>query len=198
MSKASWNTISPMSGSGNGIVNVGGSVHTGRIARMSQVAFKAVGVTDRTLAVIQKAKAEFVAINNVSAPAEGGNVTVTGRSNSSKLTFSLGAGDITITLPGEYSAGGATTANGAAIAGDPGGSAEFEFSFTVSVPENGSITPRTKSVNVVAEGGQSASSTISQPAGEPELTIEPESVTIESDGTAVAVAVTSNTNWTAE
>lgn len=195
MSKASWNSVDPSSGSNDGIVNVGGSVNTGRAQRMSTPAWKAMDVPDQVLSVTQKAKAEFISINNVSATKEGGNVTVTGKSNSSKLTFSLGAGDITVTLPANYSAGGAETANAAAITGDPGASAEFDFSVTIDVPKNETTAPKARAINVVAAGGQSASATISQPAGDPVLTISPTSVTIEADGTAVAVTVTSNTNW---
>lgn len=195
MSKASWNNVNPSSGSNDGIVNVGGSIHTGRTQRVSTPAFKAVGVADQPLTVTQKAKAEFVSISDVSAGKEGGNVTVTGKSNSSKLTFALGAGDITVTLPGKYSAGGAETSNDATITGDPGASAEFEFSLTIAVPKNETTAPKTRAINVVAAGGQSASATISQPAGDPVLTISPTSVTIEADGTPVAVTVTSNTNW---
>ena len=195
MSKTSWNTVNPSSGSGDGIVNVGGSVHTGRMQRTSTPAFKAMGVADQVLTVTQKAKAEYVTINDVSAGKDGGNVTVIGKSNSSKLTFSLGAGDITITLPSKYSAGGAETANNTAIVGDPGATSEFEFSVTINVPKNTTTAPKARAINVVAAGGQSASATISQPAGDPVLTISPTSITIEADGTAVAVTVTSNTNW---
>lgn len=195
MSRASWNNVNPSSGSNDGIVDVGGSVHTGRMQRTSTPAFKAVDVPDQVLSVTQKAKAEFVTIRDVSTGKDGGNVTVTGKSNSSKLTFSLGAGDIAVTLPLKYSAGGAETANDAAITGDPGASAEFEFSLTIAVPKNATTVPQTRAINVVAAGGQSASGTISQPAGDPVLTISPTSVTIEADGTAVAVTVTSNTNW---
>lgn len=195
MSKASWNNVNPSSGSGEVVVNIGGSVHTGRTQRTSTPAFKAVGVSDQVLTVTQKAKAEFVTINNVSTGKEGGNATVTGKSNSSKLTFSLGAGDITVTLPDKYLAGGAETANDAAITGDPGASAEFEFSVTIEVPKNATTAPKTRAINVVAAGGQSASAAISQPAGDPVLTLSQNAVTIEADGTAVAITVHSNTNW---
>lgn len=197
MSKASWNTVDPASGSGDAVVNIGGTVHTGRTQRVSTPTFKAVGVADQTITVTQKAKAEFVNINNVSVGKEGGNVTITGKSNSQKLTFSLGAGDITVALPAQYNAGGAETNNDTVIAGDPGASAEYDFSLTLTVPKNTTINPKTRAINVVASGGQSASATISQPAGDPVLTLSQTAVTIEADGTGVAITVTSNTNWTA-
>jgi hypothetical protein len=196
MAKPNWVTTTPSSGSGNGTVNVGGSVHTGRSQRTGTLTYKATGVTDITQNMSQEAKPEFVSINNVSAAKEGGTVTITGSTNSSKLTFSLGTGDITVTLPDNYSAGGATTANGAVITGDPGASAQFEFSLPITVPENETIAATTRAVIVTANGGQQATSTISQAAGDPTLTVSPGSITLTAAGTAVAVTVTSNTNWT--
>jgi GTP pyrophosphokinase len=61
----------------------------------------------------------------------GGNVTITGKSNSSKLTFSwVGTSDVT--LPSKYEAAGEQTSNGSAIAGDPGATAEYEYNVTLN------------------------------------------------------------------
>ena len=194
--KPSWASTSPSSGSGNGTVGVSGSAHTGRTQRTGTLTYKATGVNDVEQGLTQEAKPEFVTVNNVSAAKVGGNVTITGTSNSSKLTFSLGNGDIVISLPGNYLAGGATTANGANIAGDPGASAQYNFSIEIAVPANGTIAAISKQVIVTANGGQQATSTISQPAGDPTLSVSPPSIIIPADGTAVTVTVTSNTNWT--
>jgi hypothetical protein len=146
----------------------------------------------------EEAKPEFVSIENVSASKGGGNVTVTGTSNSSKLTFALGTGSLVISLPNTYSAGGTGTTNGATIAGDPGASAQFSFSLVISVPANTTTGALTKTVTVTANGGQQATSTISQAAGDPTLSVTPTSITLTAEGTAVSVTVTSNTNWTVE
>ena len=196
MAKPTWTTVSPANGSGNATVNVGATAHTGRLQRTGVLTYKATGVTDVTQNVTQSAKAEFVTVNNVSSPKGGGNVTITGKSNSSKLTFSLGSGDITITLPTTYLAGGASTTNGASVTGDPGAVAEFDFSLTIAIPANTTTAAKTRSVNVLAAGGQSAAATISQAAGDPTLSVSPTGITLEADGTQVAVTVTSNTNWT--
>ncbi len=198
MAKPTWAATSPSSGSGNGTVNVNGSVHTGRTQRSGTITYKATGVADVLQAVTQEAKPEFVSIENISAGKDGGAITVTGKSNSAKLTFALGTGAIVTSLPGSYSAGGASTTNGADIAGDPGATAEYNFSVTLTAATNTTIASRTQTLTVTAAGGQSAQSTISQAAGDPTLSVSPASITIDAAGTAVAVTVTSNTNWTVE
>jgi hypothetical protein len=198
MAKASWASTTPSSGSGNGTVNVSGSAHTGRNQRQTALTFKASGVTDISRSVTQEAKPESVSIDNVSVAKGGGSVTVTGKSNSSKLNFSLGTGAIVASLPGNYNAGGASTANDTAIAGDPGATAEYNFSVQLTAAANETIEARTQTLSVTANGGQSAQATISQAAGDPALSVSPESITLTAAGTAVALTVTSNTNWTVE
>jgi hypothetical protein len=198
MAKPAWSLVHPTTGSGNGTVNIGASVHTGRVQRSGTITYKATGAANALQTVTQTAKNEFVAVNDVSAPKEGGNVTITGKSNSHRLSLALGNGDISITLPSTYSAGGASTTNGADIAGDPGAVAEFDFSVTIAVPANGTIFAKSRSVSVTAAGGQSASSTINQAAGDPALSVSPTAITLDAAGTEVSITVTSNTNWTVE
>jgi hypothetical protein len=198
MAKAAWATTTPASGSESGTSNIAGSTHTGRLQRQTSLTIKASGVTDIPHVVTQEAKAEFVAIDNVSVAKGGGNVTVTGKSNSTKLKFVLGSGAVVASLPANYSAGGASTANDTAITGDPGATAEYAFSLTLSAAANGTTAARTQTLTVTATGGQSAQATISQAAGDPTLAVSPDSITLTAAGTAVAVTVTSNTNWTVE
>jgi ketosteroid isomerase-like protein len=198
MAKASWALTTPSSGSGNGTVNVSGSVHTGRAQRQTALTFKASGVSDVVRNVTQEAKPEFVQIDNVSVGKGGGTTTVTGKSNSLKLNFVLGGGAIVASLPANYSAGGASTANNTAIAGDPGATAEYNFSIQLTADDNETIEPRTQTLTVTANGGQQAQATISQAAGDPTLSVSPDAITLTAAGTAVAVTVTSNTNWTVE
>jgi hypothetical protein len=155
-------------------------------------------VTDIPRVAKNEAKAEFVTVENVTAVKGGGSVTVTGKSNSTKLKFVLGTGAIVATLPANYSAGGASTANDVAISGDPGATAEYSFSITLTAAANGTTAARTQTLTVTAAGGQSAQATISQAAGDPTLSVSPEEIIIPANGTAVAVTVTSNTNWTVE
>jgi hypothetical protein len=198
MAKPTWSNVSPTSGSGSGTVSIGAGVHTGRLQRTGTVTVKAANAADAPVAVTQEAKAEFVTIGNISAPKDGGNLTVSGKTNSSKLKLTLGNGDIVALLPESYSAGGASTPNDTAIAGDPGATAEIDFSLTLEAAANPTTADRSQTLTVTAAGGQQASATITQSAGEPTLSVSPASVTIPADGTAVSVTVTSNTNWTVE
>lgn len=198
MAKPTWVTTQPSSGTGNGTVQVSATAHTGRVQRTGELTYKADGADDVVQSVTQKGKEEFVTVENVSASKAGGSVTVKGKSNSSKLTFALGTGNITITLPNTYTAAGKSATNGTAINGDPGASAEFEFSLAVTVPANTTIAAKSRQITVTTAGGQSATSTISQAAGDAALEVLPASITLEADGTAVEVTVTSNTSWTVE
>ena len=198
MAKPTWVTAQPSSGTGNGTVQVSATVYTGRVQRTGELTYKADGADDVVQSVTQKGKEEFVTVENVSASKAGGSVTVKGKSNSSKLTFALGTGNITITLPNTYTAAGKSATNGTAINGDPGASAEFEFSMAITVPANTTVEAKSRQVTVTTAGGQAATSTISQAAGDAALEVLPASITLEADGTAVEVTVTSNTSWTVE
>ena len=130
MAHASWVEPNKTSGSGNDTVSWVGDVNTGRNSRQTTAVFSASGVESKTLTIIQAGKTEFVDIADTSAVAKnGGTVTITGTSNSSKLTFSLtGSNNINLTLPSSYLAASVNTNNGASITGDPGATGEYTFS----------------------------------------------------------------------
>lgn len=212
----SWLTLNPTTGSGNGTIAVGGSEHTGRVARQGTFQVTGVGVSSPvTVNVTQSAKAEFVTIDGgatKSVAKAGGNVTITGKTNSSKLTFAWvgnaqdkdgnevdaesGINYPEVTLPTKYSADGVQTSNGVAIADDPGADAEFAFSITLSYPNNATLDVVYRTLKVTAAGGQSAQVQTQQAAGSATLSVSPTEITIPQSGTAQNVTVTSNTTWT--
>lgn len=197
MAKASWCTTNPSSGSGNGTVGVSGFEHTGRSSRSTTVTFSAAGVSDKPVSVVQGGLDEFVQIQATAAVGkDGGTVTLSGTSNSQKLTFSLGAGSLDLSLPENYTANSASTANNAAIVGDPGATAQYSFSIMFDVQANEGITEISKQIIVTANGGQTATSTLTQAEGEATLSVAPTTIELTAAGTAVNVIVTSNTNWT--
>jgi ABC-type Na+ efflux pump permease subunit len=153
------------------------------------------GVNPVTVTVNQAGKPEYVSMGNVSASKEGGNVTITGKSNTLKLMFTLGTGSLEIELPATYTANGVQTSNGVAIAGDPGASAEYNFSIVIPVPENESVDALHRQVIATTNGGQSATSTITQTAGDPVMTVTPVAVSLDWEGNAVPSTVESNTEW---
>jgi len=199
MAKPSWLTVSPLSGSGNGSISNSASAHTGRVARTGTVTVTATGVTDpETYAVTQTPKAEFASFDNgasMSASKDGGTVTVTGKSNSSKLTFSWAGQVVDVQIPSTYLAAGVATNNGSAITGDPGATAEFAFSISLQFPANATISTITRSLIVTDNAGNAVQIAIVQAEGDPTLSLSTDAITIPQDGSAVSVNVTSNTSW---
>lgn len=99
MAYPSWLTVTPSSGSGDGNISISGTAHTGRVARSygngSSTGVKVVaGSITKYIAVTQAAKAEFVSFaqSSYSVAANGTSVTITGTSNSAKLSFELFGG----------------------------------------------------------------------------------------------------------
>lgn len=200
MAKPNWLNVSPESGSGNGTISNSAAAHTGRVARIGNVTVTGSGVTTpATYKVTQEPKAEFASFNNgaeMAADKLGGTVTIAGKTNSSKLTFSFVGDAQQVTLPENYQANGVSTVNGVEVEGDPGAANEFAFSIELTLPENTTIEEVDRVLRVTANGGQSAQITIKQAAGDAYLSVEPLEITIPQDGSAVSVNVTSNADWT--
>ena len=207
MAYASWLIPSKTQGSGNDTVNVtAGADNTGRNARSTNMTFKAANCEDVVRAVTQAGKPEFVTIESAKSVDKAGvqTLTITGTSNSSKLTFSLASGGtLELTLPSSYTANSVSTNNGAAISGDPGATQEFAFSIAfTSIGANPTITARSAQLIVTDNAGNTATCTITQAAGDATLSVSPASVQIDwnaaTEGTSASFSVTSNTNWTIE
>lgn len=199
MAHASWVSPSKVSGNGNDTVAWTGQPHTGRTARSTTAVFSASGVESKTLTINQAGKTEFVTLDNTaSVNKNGGTVTISGISNSSKLTFSLtGPNGIGLTLPAKYTANSVETDNGAAIVGDPGAAQQYSFSITFSgIGENTTIDELVSQLTVTDNAGNTDTCTITQAAGDAYLTISPTTINLTAAGTAVNVSVSSNTSWT--
>lgn len=203
-SNAGWLTATPPTG-GSINTTITAAANTGRSNRTGVVTFTVTAGGSKTAKfnATQTAKAEFVswAQSTYSATKSGGTVTMTGTSNSSKITFSLkSGGSITATIPPTYTANSASTSNGGAISGDPGSTAQFSFSIGIVIPPN--LTIDTKSCVIVAtpNSGTAVEATINQAAGDVTLDVSPTTITLPASGTASGddgkVNVTSNTSWT--
>lgn len=208
MAKVAWLTVNPVSGNGNATVQNTGTVHTGREQRETTVTGVAVGVSpNKTYKVIQKGKPEFVSFTNgaeTTVGKAGGTLTITGKTNSSKLNFELVnlktravvAGGLKLTLPSKYTAGGVETTNNVAITGDPGAQQEFEFSITFTgIAANATIDELTAAMKVTTAGGQSAQIQIKQSAGDPVFSFGQKTITLEASGATVSQTIVSNTSW---
>lgn len=208
MAKAAWLTVNPASGNGNATVQNTGTAHTGREQRETTVTGVAVGVSpNKTYKVIQKGKTEFASFNDgaeTTVSKSGGTLTISGKTNSSKLNFELVdlktravvEGGLELTLPSKYTAGGKETTNNVAITGDPGATQEFEFSITFTgIEPNTSVDELTAALKVTTAGGQSAQIQIKQSAGDPEFAFGQDTITLEASGAAVSQTIVSNTSW---
>lgn len=195
-------TVDPVSGSGDQAVSISGDKYTGRLERTANLIVVTNGGVQKALVVNQAAAAESVTSDSPTATVAktGGNVTITGKSNSTKLTFAATPAeenDLTLQLPENYTAAGKQTANGAVIADDPGATGEFVWSITISnVPANVSIEELVATLSVTAAGGRKAQVTITQAAGDSTLEIDKETINLDVNGSAQTVNVTSNDEWT--
>lgn len=195
-------TVDPVSGSGDQAVSISGDKYTGRLERTANLIVVTNGGVQKALVVNQAAAAESVTSDSPTATVAktGGNVTITGKSNSTKLTFAATPAEengLTLQLPENYTAAGKQTANGAVIADDPGATGEFVWSITISnVPANVSIEELVATLSVTAAGGQRAQVTITQAAGDSTLEIDKETINLDVNGSAQTVNVTSNDEWT--
>lgn len=208
MAKAAWLTVAPASGNGNATVQNTGTAHTGRKQRETTVTGVAVGVSpNKTYKVIQKGKTEFASFNDgaeTTVSKTGGTLTISGKTNSSKLNFELVdlktravvEGGLELTLPSKYTAGGQETTNNVAITGDPGAQQEFEFSITFTgIAPNTTVDELTAALKVTTAGGQTAQIQIKQSAGDPEFSFGQGTITLEASGAAVSQTIVSNTSW---
>lgn len=195
-------TVNPVSGSGDQAVNFSGEKHTGRLQRTINLTVTTNGGAKKALVVNQAAAAEVVRSDspNASVQKTGGNVTITGKSNSTKLTFAVTPAKengLTLLLPTNYTAAGKTTANGMVIADDPGAAGEFVWSITISnVPANATIEELTATLKVTAAGGQTANVTVTQAAGDSTIELDEEIINLDVNGTQQTVNVASNDSWT--
>lgn len=212
MAIPSWLTLSQLSGNGDENINVTGTEHTGRVVRTYTLTVTATGPTACKVIMNQTPTAEFCTFtsNTASIGKDGGAITITGKSNSTKLTFAVTeGGSLELTLPSNYNASGVSTANGAAIAGDPGAIATFNFSILFTVAPNTTIESKTATVTVTDAGGTSAgagqyhSCVVTQNAGDAYLYVNEEgtttaTVTIQAAGGSANQAqfkILSNTDW---
>lgn len=142
MAKPKWITIGTTEGSMNGSSEITAAAYTGRVAREGTITGTTAGGATDTTAVSQVGAAEVITIETktYSANAVGQNITIQGKSNSADLN--IVAGDSTIHgLTYKLAVAGVTDEswNGSddiTVDGDPGADAIYNFTLTVTVPEN--------------------------------------------------------------
>lgn len=142
MAKPKWITIGTAEGSMNGSSEITAAAYTGRVAREGTITGTTAGGASDTTAVSQVGAAEVITIETKTYAANkvGQNITIQGKSNSADLNIVVGDS----TIPGlvyKLAVAGVTDEswNGSddiSVDGDPGASAMYDFTLTVTVPEN--------------------------------------------------------------
>lgn len=195
--------VNPSTGSGDTTLQVKAETANrgNRVAQTATFEVEGTGVAKKQQFVANHLPAvEFIQFDNTSPAVDkgGGTITLTGKSNSKKITFSKGTGDIIgANLAAiKFIANGAEATSGTAISGDPGAKAKYSFSLTLTAAENETIEARTQQIIATADGGQRATVTLNQTAGDPFIEVTPTSIDVPQDGSAVQVIVDTNTTFT--
>lgn len=195
--------VNPSSGSGDTTLQVKAEVANqgNRVAQTATFEVEGTGVAEKKQFVANHLPAaEFIEFDN-SSPAvdkEGGTISLTGKSNTSKITFSKGTGDIIAAdiAAIKFIVHGASATSGVEIAGDPGAKAKYFFNLILTAAANETIEARTQQIIATANGGQKATTTLNQTAGDPFIEVTPTTIDVPQDGSAVQVTVDTNTTFT--
>lgn len=195
--------VSPSTGSGDTTLQVKAETANrgNRVTQTATFEVEGSGVAEKKRFVANHLPAsEFIEFDNTSPAVDkgGGTVTLTGKSNSQKITFSKGTGaiigaDLAVI---KFTANGTEATSGINISGDPGAKAKYSFSLTLAAAENETIEPRTQQIIAMASGGQKSMATLKQTAGDPFIEVTPTKIDVPQNGSAVQVTVDTNTTFT--
>lgn len=195
--------VSPSKGSGDTTLQVKAETANrgNRVVQLAAFEVEGAGVAVKKQFVANHLPAdEFIEFDNNSPAVDkgGGSITLTGKSNSQNITFSKGAGaiigaDISAI---KFTANGVQAISGTNISGDPGAKAKYSFSLTLTAAENETIEARTQQIIAKANGGQKATVTLKQTAGDPFIEVAPTNIDVPQNGSAAQVTVDTNTTFT--
>lgn len=195
--------VSPSTGSGDTTLQVKAETANrgNRVVQLASFEVEGAGVATKKQFVARHLPAdEFIEFDNKSPAVDkgGGTITLTGKSNSQKITFSTGTGSIIKAdiAAIKFTVNGAEATNGTNISGDPGAKAKYSFRLTLTATANETIESRTQQIIAKANGGQKATATLNQTAGDPFIEVAPTSIDVPQDGSAVQVTVDTNTTFT--
>lgn len=195
--------VSPSTGSGDTTLQVKAETANrgNRVVQLATFEVEGAGVAVKKQLVASHLPAdEFIEFDNKSPAVDkgGGTITLTGKSNSQKITFSKGTGNIigaNITAI-KFTVNGSEATSGIAISGDPGAKAKYIFRLTLTAAANETIKSRTQQIIALANGGQKATVTLNQTAGDPFIEVAPTKIDVPQDGSVVQVNVDTNTTFT--
>ena len=195
--------VSPSTGSGDTTLQVKAEIvnRGNRVKQLAAFEVEGIGVAMKKQFVANHLPAdEFIEFDNKKPAVDkgGGTVTLTGKSNTEKITFSKGTGDIIDADLAviKFTANGNEATSGTKISGDPGAKAKYSFSLTLTAAANETIQARTQQIIAMANGGQKATATLTQTAGDPFIEVAPTNIDVPQDGSSVQVSVDTNTTFT--
>lgn len=195
--------VNPSTGSGDTTIQVKAETANrgNRVLQTATFEVEGTGVAEKKQFVANLLPAtEFIQFSNTNPAVgkEGGTIVLIGYSNSSKITFSkVDGGIIQADLSAiSYQANGSGATSGLDIMMDPGANAKYLFELTLEASPNETIESRTQQIIATANGGQKATATLNQTAGDPFIEVTPTSINVPQDGTAVQVTVDTNTTFT--
>lgn len=195
--------VSPSSGSGDTTLQVKAEIANrgNRVTQIATFEVEGTGVVEKKQFVAKHLPAkEFIEFDNTKPAVDknGGTITLTGQSNSQEITFSKGTGNIIEANIAaiKFTANGAEATSGTAIPGDPGARSKYSFHLTLTAAANETIQARTQQIIATANGGQKATATLNQTAGDPFIEVTPTSIDVPQSGSTVQVTVDTNTTFT--
>lgn len=195
--------VNPSTGSGDTTLQVKAETPNrgNRVVQLATFEVEGAGVAVKKQFVASHLPAdEFIEFDNKSPAVDkgGGTITLTGKSNSQKITFSKGTGaiigaDISAI---KFTVNGAEATSGTNISGDPGAKAKYSFRLTLTAAGNETIEARTQQIIAKANGGQKATVTLNQTAGDPFIEVAPTKIDVPQNGSVVQITVDTNTTFT--
>lgn len=195
--------VSPSTGSGDTTLQVKAETANrgNRVVQLASFEVEGAGVVVKKQFVASHLPAdEFIEFDNKSPAVDkgGGTITLTGKSNSQKITFEKGTGlIIKANIEAiKFTVNGAEATSGTNISGDPGAKAKYSFRLTLTAAANETIESRTQQIIAKANGGQKATVTLNQTAGDPFIEVAPTKIDVPQDGSAAQVTVDTNTTFT--
>lgn len=195
--------VSPSTGSGDTTLQVKAETANrgNRVVQTAAFEVEGAGVATKKQFIANHLPAdEFIEFDNKNPAVDkkGGTITLTGKSNSAKITFSKGTGAIigANIAAIKFRVNGTEATSGTSIPGDPGAKAKYSFSLTLEAAGNETIEARTQQIIATAQGGQKATATLNQTAGDPFIEVAPTKIDVPQDGSAVQVTVDTNTTFT--
>lgn len=173
----SWLTVSPSSGSGDGIITVTAKANATTLARSAVVTITAQGAAPQTVTVVQEGIAPLLSLSNASMNVEAGEGSSGSFSIYSNTTWSLSTDQSWVELS-------QTSGSGNKL-------------ITVTAKANPLFIERTATITVSATGVESKTMVVTQKAATRELSVSTSVLSVASTaGNGATFTITSNLGWT--